>query len=169
MQHVWLYTDLLQAWKGERLSSVFSPDGTLISAYAAPHCGLHQGWMRILVYLLATLHTSHLTSTTLFLQQSKRTRYTVGYWHWHWYMYLQTNKQKVEHNGPVTPSSLFLWRSTRLREIYTIDALPCHIYLPVRLWIMDPHSRAAKKIRALELRCYCRMLCISYKHYVTSK
>ena len=25
--------------KGERLSSVFTPDGTLISASAAPHCG----------------------------------------------------------------------------------------------------------------------------------
>ena len=32
-------TDLLKALKGERLSSVFSPDGTLISASAAPHCG----------------------------------------------------------------------------------------------------------------------------------
>ena len=29
----------IQAVKGERLSSVFSPDGTLISASAAPHCG----------------------------------------------------------------------------------------------------------------------------------
>ena len=28
-----------QALKGERLSAVFSPDGTLISASAAPHCG----------------------------------------------------------------------------------------------------------------------------------
>ena len=37
--HVWLYTDLLQALKGERLSSVFSPDGTLISASTAPYCG----------------------------------------------------------------------------------------------------------------------------------
>ena len=27
----------------------------------------------------------------------------------------------------------------------TIDALPCHIHLPVCLWIMDPHSRAPKK------------------------
>ena len=34
-----LYTDVLQALKGERLSSVFSSDGTLISASAAPHCG----------------------------------------------------------------------------------------------------------------------------------
>ena len=33
------YTDLLQALLGEPLSSVFSTDGTLISASAAPHCG----------------------------------------------------------------------------------------------------------------------------------
>ena len=32
-------TDLLQALKGERLISVFSLDGTLISVSAAPHCG----------------------------------------------------------------------------------------------------------------------------------
>ena len=38
-QHVWLYTDLLQALKGERLNCVFSPDGTLISASAAPTTG----------------------------------------------------------------------------------------------------------------------------------
>ena len=38
-KHVWLYTDLLQALKGERISSVFSPDETLISASAAPDCG----------------------------------------------------------------------------------------------------------------------------------
>ena len=37
-QQVWLYTDLLQALKGEHLNSVFSPDGTLISASAARHC-----------------------------------------------------------------------------------------------------------------------------------
>ena len=34
------YTDLLQALKGERLSSVFSPDWTLISASAASHCAV---------------------------------------------------------------------------------------------------------------------------------
>ena len=34
----------LQALKGERLSSVFSPDGTSISASAAPHCGSLRGW-----------------------------------------------------------------------------------------------------------------------------
>ena len=27
----------------------------------------------------------------------------------------------------------------------TTDALPCHIHLPVCLWIMDPHGRALKK------------------------
>ena len=35
-----LCTVLLQALKGDRLSSVFSPDGTLIFASAAPHCGV---------------------------------------------------------------------------------------------------------------------------------
>ena len=33
------YTDLLQVLKGEPLSSVFSSDGTLFSASAAPHRG----------------------------------------------------------------------------------------------------------------------------------
>ena len=36
---MWLDTNLLQALKGERLSSVFSPDGILIYVSAAPHCG----------------------------------------------------------------------------------------------------------------------------------
>ena len=36
---MWLYTDLLQALKGEPLSSVYSIDGSLISVSAAPHCG----------------------------------------------------------------------------------------------------------------------------------
>ena len=40
---IWLYTNLLQALKGECLSSVFSPDVILISASAAPHCGV-QAW-----------------------------------------------------------------------------------------------------------------------------
>ena len=39
-EHLWLYTDLLQTLKGERLSSVFSPAGTLISGSAALHCGV---------------------------------------------------------------------------------------------------------------------------------
>ena len=42
MNYAWLYTDLLQALKEDRLSSVFSPGGTLISASAAPHCGVRE-------------------------------------------------------------------------------------------------------------------------------
>ena len=29
--------------------------------------------------------------------------------------------------------------------VNTSDALPCHIHLPVCLWLVDPHSRAGKK------------------------
>ena len=43
LSNVWLYTNLFQALKGERFSSVFSQDGTLISASAAPHCGDRKG------------------------------------------------------------------------------------------------------------------------------
>ena len=32
-----------------------------------------------------------------------------------------------------------------IRDRDTTDALPCHIHLPVCVWIMDPHSRAPKK------------------------
>ena len=35
-----VYTDLLQALNAERLRSVFSTEGTLISASAAPRCGV---------------------------------------------------------------------------------------------------------------------------------
>ena len=34
---------------------------------------------------------------------------------------------------------------------------------------MDPHSRAAKKIKAMELRCYLKILRISYKDHVAIK
>ena len=37
------------------------------------------------------------------------------------------------------------------------------------MWIMDQHSRAAKRIRAMEMRCYRNILRISYKDHVTNK
>ena len=45
MKHAWLYAHLLEALKGESLSSGFSTDGSLISASAAPHCGI-KAWSR---------------------------------------------------------------------------------------------------------------------------
>ena len=44
-----LYIDLPQALKGEPSSSVFSIDGTLISAFAAPHCGVISGLRETLI------------------------------------------------------------------------------------------------------------------------
>ena len=34
---------------------------------------------------------------------------------------------------------------------------------------MDPHSRAPKKIQAMEMRCYRKILHISYKYHVTNE
>ena len=33
---------------------------------------------------------------------------------------------------------------------------------------MDPHSRAPKRIQAMEMKCYHKILCISYKEHVTN-
>ena len=34
---------------------------------------------------------------------------------------------------------------------------------------MDPHSRAPKRIQAMEMRCYCKILHISYRDHVTNE
>ena len=39
----------------------------------------------------------------------------------------------------------FEWQEYFSQFQDTTDTLPCHIHLPVCLWIMDPHSRAPKK------------------------
>ena len=44
--------DLLQALQGEPLNSVFSPDETLISASAAPHWGIDNDDMIILIMVV---------------------------------------------------------------------------------------------------------------------
>ena len=51
----------------------------------------------------------------------------------------------------------------------TTDALPCHIHLPVRLWIMDPHSRAPKKNTGDGNKVLRKILRISYKDLVTNE
>ena len=43
IMHGYNYTDVLHALKGEPLSSMFSSNGTLISASTASHCGVVQG------------------------------------------------------------------------------------------------------------------------------
>ena len=43
---------------------------------------------------------------------------------------------------------MYLFRILELRDsqfLDTTNVLPCHIHLPVCLWIMDPHNRAPKK------------------------
>ena len=34
---------------------------------------------------------------------------------------------------------------------------------------MDPHSRAPKRIQAMEMKCYRKILCISYKDHATNE
>ena len=53
----------------------------------------------------------------------------------------------------------------------TTDALPCHIHLPVclccELWTLTVELK--RRIQAMEKRCYCKILHISYKDHVTNE
>ena len=49
------------------------------------------------------------------------------------------------------------------------DALPCHIHISVRLWVIDFDGKLEKRTQAFEMRCYRRLLNSSYKDHVTNK
>ena len=51
----------------------------------------------------------------------------------------------------------------------TTDALPCNIHLPVCLCIMTLTAELQRRIRAMEMRCYRKILRISYKDHVTNE
>ena len=48
----------------------------------------------------------------------------------------------------------------------TTDALPSHIHLPVS-WTLT--AELQRRIQAMEMRCYHKILCISYKDHVTNE
>ena len=51
-----------------------------------------------------------------------------------------------DDQGPRTTVETSLERQEDFSQFQdTTHALPCHVHLPVCLWIMDPHSRAPKK------------------------
>ena len=54
-----------------------------------------------------------------------------------------------------------------LKHIYS--SIHTYMHLPVCLWVMDPHSRAPRRIQAIEMRCYRKMLHISYRDHVTNE
>ena len=51
-----------------------------------------------------------------------------------------------------------------------IDALPCHIHLPVYVcesWTLT--AELQRRIQAMKMRCYRKILSISYKDHVTNE
>ena len=55
------------------------------------------------------------------------------------------NKTKTPERNTYSCHSGLEWQEYFSQLQDTTDALPCHIHLPLSLWIMDPHSRAPKK------------------------
>ena len=50
------------------------------------------------------------------------------------------------------------------------DAFPCHIHLPVHAcesWTLTAELK--RRIQAMEMRCYHKILCISYKDHVVNE
>ena len=54
-----------------------------------------------------------------------------------------SSTDKVDSTDKVETSLEWQEYFSQLQDM--ADALPCHIHLPVCLWILDPHSRAPKK------------------------
>ena len=52
------------------------------------------------------------------------------------------------------------------------DALPCHIHLPVDLYACESWTLTAelqRRVQTTEMRCYRKILHISYKDHVTNE
>ena len=51
----------------------------------------------------------------------------------------------------------------------TTDALHCNIHLPACLWIITLTAELQRRLQAMEMRCYHKILCISYKDLVNNE
>ena len=61
-----------------------------------------------------------------------------------WWGFQALNTLQNNTDNSSTDKTSLEWREYFSQFQDTIDALPCHIHLPVCLWIMDPHSIAPK-------------------------
>ena len=62
-----------------------------------------------------------------------------------------------------------VWNDRSISLCSKIQLMCCLVTAIFMLWIMDPHSRAQKRIQAMKMRCYRKILCISYKDHVTNE
>ena len=95
-------------------------------------------------------------------------------WEWHWKELLSSRLKLVCWMCQQFKTALTMSLCTRNpAPIFWIkgetDALPCHIHISVPLWVMCLGDRAEKRAQAFEMRCYQRLLNLSYKDRVTDE
>ena len=66
-------------------------------------------------------------------------------YNWWGFQALDTFQDTTDNSSIGKGETSLEWQEYFSQFQDTIDALPCHIHLPVDLWTMDPHSRAPKK------------------------
>ena len=64
---------------------------------------------------------------------------------WWGFQARHTLQDSTDYSSIVKIETSLEWQEYFSQFHDTTDALPCHIHLPVCLWIMDPHSRVPKK------------------------
>ena len=67
-------------------------------------------------------------------------------YHWWGFQPRDTLQDSTDNSSMIDKvETSFEWQEYFTQFQDMTDVLPCHIHLPVCLWIMDPHSRAPKK------------------------
>ena len=66
-------------------------------------------------------------------------------YNWWGFQAWDTHQDSTDNSSTDKAGTSLDWQEYFSQLQNTTDALPCHIPLPVRLWFMDPHSRAPKK------------------------
>ena len=97
-----------------------------------------------------------------------QTSSTWAHYNWWGFQAWDTLQDSTDNNSIDKAETNLEWQEYFSQLQDTTGALPCHVHLPVCLWIMDPHNTAARRKRAMEMKCYRKMVCISYKEHFTN-
>ena len=102
------------------------------------------------------------------LRQSQASSSWLSY-NWRGFQAWDTRQDTTDNSSICKVETSLEWQKYFSQFQDIIYAFPCHIHLPVCMWIMDPHSKAPKKNTSMGMRCYRKILRISYKDHATNE
>ena len=91
-------------------------------------------------------------------------------YNWWGFQAWDTLQNGTDNSSIVKAETSLNWQEYFSQLQDTTDALPCHIHLPVRLWkSWTLTAELQGRIQAMEMRCYRKILHISYTDHVTNE